>query len=277
MRLANWLKRLADWRNLAVVAACSAVLPATADEPIPGPNTQQAAAHEHPLVPAMRMAKVGLEQIDQNIQDYSCTLVKREQIDGQLGEHEYIFVKVRHEPFSVYMYFLAPRGIKGRECIYVAGRNNGKLVAHEGGARGKLLPTVNLEPTSMLAMRNQRYPITEVGVRNLAARLVEVGEADSKFGECEVKFFKDAKINGRSCTSLQVVHPVRRENFRFHIAQIFIDDELQVPVRHVAYDWPAQPGEAPEIIEEYTYLNLKLNNGFTARDFDSENPEIFRP
>ena len=42
------------------------------------------------------------------IEDYQCTMVKRERINGELGEHEYMFVKVRHKPFSVYTYFLAP-------------------------------------------------------------------------------------------------------------------------------------------------------------------------
>ena len=27
----------------------------------------------------------------------------------------------------------------------------------------------------------------------------------------------------------------------------------------------------PELIEKYTYLNLKLNNGFTETDFDIKN------
>ena len=30
-------------------------------------------------------------------------------------------------------------------------------------------------------------------------------------------------------------------------------------------------GGSPELIEEYTYLNLKLNNGFTDADFDTHN------
>ncbi len=68
------------------------------------------------------------------------------------------------------------------------------------------------------------------------------------------------------------MHPVPRRNFLFHLARIFVDDELGVPVRYEAYDWPREPGGAPELIEEYTYLDLKLNNGFTEADFDVRNP-----
>jgi len=236
---------------------------------------EQPQVREHPLMPAIRMAKAGLDQIDNNIRDYSATLIKRERNDstGKVSEHQYIFLKVRHEPFSVYMYFLSPKNIKGRECIYVEGKNKGKLVAHEGGAAGRLLPTVHIDPNGRLAMRGQRYPITEVGIRNLTARLIEVAEADSKYGECDVQFFKGAKVNGRVCTGLQVVHPVPRDNFRFHIARIFIDDELRIPIRYSSYDWPQKQGEKPQLIEEYTYLNMKLNNGFTDKDFDEYNED----
>lgn len=248
------------------------------DEPQPSaePQPPQAPAQppqKHPLAPAIDIAKQGLTTIDANIKDYSCTLIKREQIDDKVGEHEYIFMKVRHDPFSVYMYFLGPANIKGRECIYVAGRNEGKMTAHEGGLKGKLIPTVDLDPSGFIAMRGQRYPITEVGVRTLTARLVEVAEADAKFGECDVKFFKGAKVNGRVCTSLQVMHPVPRQNFRFHLAQVFIDDELQIPIRYASYGWPAAQGGQPQLLEEYTYLNMKLNNGFTDADFDRTNKQ----
>ena len=37
-------------------------------------------------------------------------------------------------------------------------------------------------------------------------------------------------------------------------------------------DWPREKGGPPELLEEYTYLDLKLNNGFTDADFDTQNP-----
>jgi len=224
-------------------------------------------ADEHPLMPALRWAYDGVGNIEK-LRDYSATMVKRERISGKVGEPEYMFVKVRHEPFSVYMYFMGPADLKGREVIFVQGRNKDKLLAHATGLQGKLLGTLELEPTGPVAMRGNRYPLTEIGILNMVRRLVEVGEQDVKYGECEVKFFKGAKINNRVCTCIQVVHPVPRRNFLFHVARIFVDDEFNVPIRYESYDWPEQPGGPPRLLEEYTYLNLKLNNGFTDTDFD---------
>ena len=75
------------------------------------------------------------------------------------------------------------------------------------------------------------------------------------------------------CTCIQVMHPVPRRNFLFYVARIFVDDELNLPIRYEAYDWPSKQGEPPKLIEQYTYLDLKLNNGFTDADFDIRNPQ----
>ncbi|MCR4415932.1 MAG: DUF1571 domain-containing protein [Thermoguttaceae bacterium] len=226
--------------------------------------------NEHPLMPTLRWARDGLREMEK-IKDYSATMVKRERIDGKVGDPEYIFLKVRHKPFSVYMYFLGPPAMKGQEVIWIEGANNGKMWAHGTGLR-KVFGTVELDPTGPIAMKGNRYPATEVGIVNLLRRLIEVGERDTQYGECEVKFFPGAKINDRTHTCVQVVHPVPRRNFLFHVARIFVDDELNLPTRYESYDWPSQPGGPAELIEEYTYLNIKLNNGFTDADFDIRNP-----
>ncbi len=233
----------------------------------------------HPLDEALQMANASLENIQRNVNDYTCVLIKRERIKGKLGQFEYIFTKVRHhkesrgkvtQPFSVYMYFLKPAKIKGREVMYVEGTNRGRLTAHENSI---VIPTVNLDPNSALAMRGQRYPITDVGIENLVKKLIERGEKEKKSGNCEVSFNYNAKFNQRPCTVLQVKHPVKEAGLEFYIAQIFIDKELNLPVRYIAYDFPTKKDSATPILEEYNYTRLKINVGLTDADFDTNNEE----
>jgi hypothetical protein len=251
-----------------------------AERPTPPPAQPrmvltQRQPNEHPLMPALRWAQNGRKDLEQ-LTDYSATMVKRERLNGKLGEYEHMFIKVRHHPFSVYMRFLGPNNLKGQEAIYVKGANDGKMSAHGTGVR-RFIGTLQLEPTGMLAMSGNRYPITELGVLNLVNRLVEIGERDTQYGECEVKFYPGAKIEERVCTCIEVMHPVPRRNFLFHVARIYIDDELNIPIRYEAYDWPENNGGKlvameENLTEEYTYLNLKLNNGYTNADFDIRNP-----
>ncbi|HVU89839.1 MAG TPA: DUF1571 domain-containing protein [Pirellulales bacterium] len=251
----------------ATEVSTASSLPNTVPSAAAGEQTPQ----EHPLMPALRWAKQGLADFSK-IQDYSCTLVKRERIDGTLGEHEYIFVKVRHQPFSVYTYFLGPARVKGQEAIFVDGANDGSLLAHGNGIKHRLIGTVSLKPTSALAMSGNRYPITEMGMRRLLERLLEIGSNDVKYGECTVNWIQGAKVNNRTCTCIQVEHPHPRRNFLFHLARIYVDDEMQLPIRYEAYDWPSGPSNQPQLNEEYTFLNVKVNNGFTDADFSTENP-----
>jgi hypothetical protein len=232
--------------------------------------------NEHPLMPALRWARQGIKDIGK-IKDYSATMVKQERLDGQLSEPQHIFLKLRHQPLSVYMYFLGPDDVKGQEVIYVKGKNNGLMWAHGTGLKRTVFGTVSLKPTGPVAMRGQRYPLTEVGMLNMLRRLVEIGEKDVHYGECEVRYFEGAKVNDRSCTCIQVTHPVPRRNFLFHVARIFVDDKLNLPIRYEAYDWPSQPGGEPVLSEVYTYLDVKVNNGFTDADFDTRNPDYHFP
>ena len=120
-----------------------------------GAGVAAAASGAHPLQPALDLAQQGLAKINANIRDYSCTVVKRERIDGKLGEHEYMFAKIRQQPFSVYLYFLGPDSVKGQEVIYVAGQNDGNMLAHAGsGVRHKALPA-SMSSCTMRATSNQ--------------------------------------------------------------------------------------------------------------------------
>lgn len=240
-----------------------------------------ASAVPHPLDPAINLAHQAIETIQSGLDDYTGILVKRERIGTTLGENEFMYLKVRNRktqngnvvvPFSVYLAFLKPAAVKGREVIYVENRNDGNLIAHEGGLK-RVLGTHELSPTGTLAMAGQRYPLTDIGIENLVVKLIERGERDKKNGMCKVDLIPGATVSKRACSIIQVTHPVKQPHFDFHIAQIFMDDQLKIPVRYAAYDWPKKEGDELEIIEEYTYQDLKFNVGLTDADFDPNNKD----
>ena len=261
--------------RVANEAAASAVPTAVPARPVsivtPFDLTQRPG--EHPLAPAVRVLNDVLANIDQNVRDYSCTLIKREAVDGEPSEPQHIMMKVRNQPFSVYMYFLKP--YQGREVLYVDGVNNNEMVVLDAGWK-RNLGKMNLDPTGLVAMRGQKHPITQVGLRNLVAKLIAGKTAEMQFMECNVTSNPNAPIGNRSTTMIQIEHPLPRKEFATHITRIFLDNELRVPVHYDAFMWPEAPGQAPPLDASYTYANLKLNQGFAARDFDANNPELFK-
>ncbi|MCU0871229.1 MAG: DUF1571 domain-containing protein [Pirellulaceae bacterium] len=248
-----------------------------------GPVVGTSPVKEDPLRESLRIAYDGEKRIKESIRDYTCTLTRRERVEGRLMAYETMFVKIRHqqkqggsvvEPFSVYVRFLAPDRVKGREVIYVEGQNEGKLIVRNGGTRFEHI-TTSLLPDSPAAMQQTRYPITEIGMLNLTRRLIERGEQELKDKECQVKLVRGAKINGRPSTVIQVAHTTRQSDLQFKTARIMIDDELNLPVHYSAYDWPEKEGEPVSLLEEYTYTDVKLNVGLTDLDFDHRN-EAYR-
>jgi hypothetical protein len=244
-------------------------------------NTAAPTVAPHPLDPGIELAKQALNLSRGKYDDYTATLVKRERVGGVVGDQEFMFIKVRNRkvqdgrlvtPMSVYLTFLSPATVKGREVIYVENRNDGYVTAHEGGVKGRFLPTVTLKPTGMFAMQGQRYPITDIGLENLIVKLIERGETARQYSDVRAEFRKNAKVKDRVCTVLEVTQPTKRHDLEFYLARIFIDDQLQIPIRYEAYDWPTSPDAKPEIIEQYTYLDVKVNVGLTDMDFDPENP-----
>jgi hypothetical protein len=246
----------------------------------PKPSMPMETPGKAALQRGLEMARQSLVISQTEIRDYTAILVKREQVGGTVGEHEYMTIKVRNrkvsgnqiiQPFSVYIGFLKPAAVKGREVIYVENRNDGKMVAHEGGLKGRWLPTMSLPVDGMLAMRGQRYPLTEIGVENMIVKLIERGEKAMRYEDVTCEFRRGAKLKDRVCTVLEVTQPTQRADAEFYQAQVFMDDQLNMPIRYVAYHWPTRAGEPGEVIEEYNYLNLQVNVGLTDDDFDPNN------
>jgi hypothetical protein len=233
----------------------------------------------HPLDPALQLARECLDHMQKEVDDYECTMIKHERVGQTLAEPQEMFARIRNrklkdsaieKPLSVYLKFTSPDSVKGQQVLWIEGRNNDKMIARAGGTLGSLTPSIWLTPDGAMAMRGSRYSIKQIGIENLVAELIVKGERDRKHDECEVEIADDT-FDGRACTRIEVRHPQPREHFDFHIARIHVDRELKVPIHYAAYTWPAADGTGPQLLEEYSYRDLKLNVGLTDADFDPNN------
>lgn len=226
----------------------------------------------------LELAREGYRRIHSEVRDYTCVLVKRERVHGKLLPYQYMYAKVRHSrvmdgkqvPFSVYLKFLAPEDLQGREVLYVEGQNDGKIIAKKGGLRFSYI-TTQLDPTSDLALEDNRYPITEFGFENLVHRFIEHIE-NSVLDDCTVEIRVDARVDNKPCVAIEVVNHRPESHTRFHSARVYIDTTLRIPIHYEAYDWPSTPQGEPRLLEQYTYRDVKLNVGLTDLDFDRTNP-----
>jgi hypothetical protein len=205
------------------------------------------------------------------VQDYACTFMKRERIDGRLTPMHIMSMKLRTHPTSVYFKFQTPN--RGREAIYVHGKYNGKVIAHDVGIGKLLAGTMHLDPRGSMAMEDTRHPITEAGIGPLVDTVAKHWDIELTPEESVIRFHPNVRVGNHPCTLIESDHPRHLPHFLYHKVKIYIDHEHGLPIRFEAYDWPRHPGAAPELIEEYTYLDLKTNVGLRDSDFDPNNKQ----
>jgi outer membrane lipoprotein-sorting protein len=205
------------------------------------------------------------------VQDYTCTFYKRERIDGKLYVPHVMTLKARTKPASLYFKFIQPN--RGREAIFVKGHHNDKIVAHDVGLGRVVAGTMYLDPKGDMAMEENRHPVTEAGLGAMIDLVKDRWDTELHPGESILLFHPQAKVGDRACLMVESIHPKRSQEFLFHKVKLYIDRELNLPIRFEAYDWPKRAGAEPELIEEYTYMNLKTNVGLKDRDFDPKNAQ----
>jgi hypothetical protein len=234
------------------------------------PSTQNS-SQASPLDEPLRLAQKAREKF-RTIQVFSCLFIKRERVNGQLLPEEYVAMKARTRPFSVYLKWQRP--YEGREAIYVEGQYDGKVMVHSTGVEKVVGGTVALNPRGEMAMENSRHDITEAGIGNLVEQLVTRWDAERKLGQTKVEIKERAVVDGRPCFLVKTTHPNDPRHYAYHRSSVFFDKEHGLPIRFEGYDWPRR-GSAPDgdKVEEYTYRDLKFNTSLTSADFSTDNPK----
>ena len=220
----------------------------------------------HDLAPPLRLASETLQRLDE-VKDYSATFFKHENVRGGQVIHN-MNLKVREKPFSVYLGFVKPH--TGREVIYVAGQSGSNLLAHGTGIE-KVAGTVSIAPNSARALEESRYPITQIGMRNMVTALATQWGSDLKYDDLQVKYYANAKVGNVSCRVYESTQPKRRKG-EFYRSRLYITHKTELPVRVEQFGFPTGTGVRPPMIEQYTYMDLKTNIGLRDIDFSTSNP-----
>ncbi|NOX55736.1 MAG: DUF1571 domain-containing protein [Planctomycetes bacterium] len=219
------------------------------------------------LVAALKIARSSLDALA-SIRDYEAIFVKRELLGKKLVTQR-MFLKLREKPFSVYVRFLSPH--KGREVIYVEGKNGGHLLAHGTGLEA-LAGTVRLHPTSRDALKDNRYPITMLGMTKMVRKIIEQWERELSDEDVQVKYYPNAKLGTVECIVLETTHQRQHPGARFYRTRLFIEKERKLPIRVEQYAFPRRARQKPMLVEEYTYMDIRTNVGLTDHDFETSNP-----
>jgi hypothetical protein len=208
----------------------------------------------------------------QGVRDYTCQMIKQERLNGRLQPPHTILLSVRTNPFSVFMHWLAPSGLRGLETCYVAGRNNGMLRAHPRGVAG-VFGFFSLAVNDPRAFETTRHPITDVGIGHLIDEFAAGWEQERRWGQTDVQL-AEYDFDHRRCVRVVMTHPLgaRAGQYQHYRDVVYFDKQTHLPILMEAYDWPrpGEPAEPPEkyLLEKYIYAGLKLNVGLGDEVFN---------
>lgn len=232
---------------------------------------------------------------------YTALFLKQEKIGKKpLDELQTIEMKLRHEPFSVYMKWLTVK--EGQEVLYVDGELDNRMLVKKGGLLSRM-PSIKLAPDSPLALRESRHPVTDAGILSLTEKLlkyrrVDVGRLDKM--KCEV--LTGQMIGNRPCYYFEVTYADPETEPLYRKSLMWIDEELSLPICVKNYTWESagageeaeeevveeevveeteDGGESladatpadPTLIEFYTFTDIAFEKETNPNSFDSANKE----
>jgi hypothetical protein len=219
------------------------------------------------------LLRQGEQQLNQS-PTAQATFHKRERLGGQLEEVNVIHMKVRREPLAVYMRWHRPD--EGREAIWQENANENQILIHLGGWKGRLLPTIKVDPFGPRAAEGSRRPINTSGPWNFNRRLIEMVENQRSFADSGlvVRAADDVAINARRCYRFTFEHPEPGPQREFHRLVVHVDRERTLPVGLEMHSWPRSEAAGEPLLEEsYVYENLELHAPLTDADFNVRNPQ----
>lgn len=194
---------------------------------------------------------------------YTATFHKAERIgDTLVTGHVYRLKFMR--PFSVYLEWVNPGG-RGGEAIYVEGRNRNRVRVHPGGFWGIL--NFNLRTDSRWLMKDSRHPITFLGLHNLTRLIGDNVRRAIAAGTFESADHGEVVIFGRTATALEGTLPADpAAGYWCRKTLVYFDRDTGLPVNIRNWD------RHGDLLEEYGYADLQINNALSASDFDPDNP-----
>jgi hypothetical protein len=235
-------------------------------QPVP---VQPVNAKPGPLDAPLAMLREG-QRTFATVKDYTFTLQSRENIRGVLQAEDNVMIcKMRTQPFSVYMRWLAPRADAGQEVCFVAGRNNNMMRVHSKKlGKGALLGFHSLDTNDPRVREHSRHSILEAGLGTLIDHTIKHWEYENSLGKTQVKT-AEYTCNNRRCLRVETTRPERIKGFYSYRSVLYIDVETKLPIRTESYDWPRQGGPADgELLELFSYIDLRLNVGLPDATFN---------
>ncbi len=224
--------------------------------------------------PAKELLLKMMQAVDRSFRlVHSCTMTfrKQERINGKLLPEQTYFIKVRQDPFAIYMRGIQP--VAGRELIFAEGHNDNHVIGHPVGMARYLVPRLKVPPDHPMILAESRHPMNQAGLGNLIRELLGFRQMDLEEPEEVTILDRTTTPDGKRWLRSTHIHPQFRPGRPLAQSEILYDPASRLPLRFTGFDWPADGKAERPLGERYCYDDLDLDAVLSAKDFDPANPE----
>lgn len=201
------------------------------------------------------------------IRDYTATFTRQERVNGTLGAEQVAEMKVRVQPPGIYVRFARPETVAGMEVAYSAAARDGRVRYRPAGLEGRK-GLLKLDPTDPKFLTAHRHPAPQWGIGGILDRLTAAVSREKNLNNPVEVYTGDYQFTGRPVTRYEIL--CRRPHaFRYAARMlVYVDHETRLPVRFEAYDDPRPGTKEQDLIESYSYTELRFNTGLGEGTFE---------
>jgi hypothetical protein len=153
------------------------------------------------------------------------------------------------------------------EVAYSGARRDGKVRYRPAGAAGrKGVLKLEVDDTKFLA--DNRHPVPEWGMKAIIERVATATAREKTLNNPVEVYTSDYQFANRNVTKYEIL--MRRPHALRYAARmaVFIDKETKLLLRFEANDEPKGDATIGELIEAYSFTDLKFNTGVGENTFD---------
>lgn len=204
-----------------------------------------------------------MQAVGKSLKDATFTMYKREWVSGSQGSLSVMDVKFRTEE-DAYMEFTEGPN-EGRKVLWRGPNwNDGKFKVDPG----RFIPVLNLDPNGSMAMRGNRHSIRELPPTFLVDKIVADAMRinDSPTFEPDVNDLGPTTVRGEASNCWEATLP-KDQDKNFYATKVRMCANVATNMPNSMRVWDHEDGEL-RLVEEYDYINFKVNPGLSDSDFD---------
>jgi hypothetical protein len=207
--------------------------------------------------------QTALRQCQEQVRDYTCLYITQQRLEGKVGKEQHVSVKLRAEPYSVFMKWLK-NPVLAERPLYVKGRYDDMLLVKPSGISGLFVGShVKRALDSRDAAKVSRRRIDEFGFAQILERICDVNAKAKEANQLTLRFDGVGQIRTRETYVIERHLPQERA-YPDQRLVVHIDQEWLVPLAMWCY------GADDQLLGRYEFHDVKLNLDLSPTEFTPE-------